>query len=752
MNPTGRDIAFLLGYPEISGGTNVIMEHALGLTRRGHRVSIVTEKSFDPSRLSWKPGASDLPLLNHQQCRDRPFDLVLATWWRSMFDLPHVAARKYAYFVQSIESRFFPESQPDMKALAEFTYRMPLPIVTEATWIKRHLEQIYGRTCSLVLNGIDKQSFSSAGPAIEPRPSEGLRVLVEGPLKVPFKRVELAVDLCRQAGISDLWMLTSSECASFPGVSRVFSRVPVTKVGEIYRSCDVLVKLSTVEGMFGPPLEMFHCGGTAIVTDVTGHDEYIKHGHNAVVVRRGHEAEVVGYLQALQRDRRFLDHLKAGALATAAQWPTWETAVEGMEQFCEQVISGPPTPDQARHDTMLLLRGALRLAGPLHEAIRRDHSGRELLRRAKDKAIKKLARSLPGARSPEATETALVGVNAATKKAVTPGEHPGDRAPMVDVKPIVFRGSPPPRPVNAAPTESRRPDRVCFVGRSTGQSDHESHVPASCQSLSSVFLDLDRASPSDLASIERWRPTCVFAFDADELSPEQMRTLTRLGPVLGHSRTPLTPERLARLRSLFPQAGRAQVLHLDSALVDPLLRGGVRCAGPFLLPIDTSRWALDDSFEAWSRRSMDAMTIATDRPGWRSSLAVLASVQGFTRVEPPRAASITRALLADSRVVVFLPRAPDDPHESPEVLRALSMGCLVVAPRLRVDYGLLASEHLVTYTNAQELREVVQRCIEAPDEQDVIRRTGFLRAQEFCASAAFATLIKDRFPSEERVR
>lgn len=37
--------------------------------------------------------------------------------------------------------------------------------------------------------------------------------------------------------------------------------------------------------MFGPPLEMFHCGGTSIVYDVTGHDEYIVHDKNGLVAK-----------------------------------------------------------------------------------------------------------------------------------------------------------------------------------------------------------------------------------------------------------------------------------------------------------------------------------------------------------------------------------------------------------------------------------------------------------------------------------
>jgi len=92
-----------------------------------------------------------------------------------------------------------------------------------------------------------------------------------------FKNVEKTIELCLQSDADEIWLLTSTEISEYPGVDKCFSRVAIEKTPEIYRSCDVLVKLSYVEGMFGPPLEMFHCGGTAIVYDVTGHDEYIKH-------------------------------------------------------------------------------------------------------------------------------------------------------------------------------------------------------------------------------------------------------------------------------------------------------------------------------------------------------------------------------------------------------------------------------------------------------------------------------------------
>ncbi|MBU0640849.1 MAG: glycosyltransferase family 4 protein, partial [Planctomycetes bacterium] len=388
------EIAILLGYPEISGGTNVILEHALGLTRLGHSVSIVTEQPFDPQRLSWKPAAQELPLLCHADCRERMFDVSVATWWRSVFDLPHVPAHRYTYFCQSIESRFFSEQEPDMKALVDFTYRQPLPVVTEASWIAQYLREYYGRETALVRNGIDKSIFRPDGERLAPRPRAGLRGLVEGPLGVSFKRVEFTIRLCQQAGIEDIWLLTSTDCSSYPGVSRVLSRVPMQEVGAVYRSCDVLVKLSTVEGMFGPPLEMMHCGGTAITSDVTGHEEYMRHGQNGIVIRRGEEAEVIDYLRALHRDRAFLNLLKDGARTTAAEWPDWSHATREMEQFVCELCQREPTHKSVQHDMLTQLRAALRLAGPLREAVAPDHSGRELLGMAWAKLRAKVARKL----------------------------------------------------------------------------------------------------------------------------------------------------------------------------------------------------------------------------------------------------------------------------------------------------------------------------------------------------------------------
>ena len=99
--------------------------------------------------------------------------------------------------------------------------------------------------------------------------------------------------------------MTASAVEAVAGVDRVFSRVPILETPRVYRSCDVLVKLSYIEGMFGPPLEMFHCGGTAIVYRVTGHEQYIRHDDNSLVVTPDDEGSGGGGDQPVETRTRF---------------------------------------------------------------------------------------------------------------------------------------------------------------------------------------------------------------------------------------------------------------------------------------------------------------------------------------------------------------------------------------------------------------------------------------------------------------
>ena len=89
------------------------------------------------------------------------FDLAIATWWRTFFDLWKVQADRYAYFVQSIESRFYPLEERVVRAAVDATYDAPLGIITEAPWIRDYFRRLYGRDAGLAVHLRFTPTYSS---------------------------------------------------------------------------------------------------------------------------------------------------------------------------------------------------------------------------------------------------------------------------------------------------------------------------------------------------------------------------------------------------------------------------------------------------------------------------------------------------------------------------------------------------------------------------------------------------------------
>ena len=68
-------IAFLLGSPDISGGTNIIFEYATRLNDLGHSLTIVTEKTVEKRSYSWHSNANQLCWKVFHDLEGEEFDL-----------------------------------------------------------------------------------------------------------------------------------------------------------------------------------------------------------------------------------------------------------------------------------------------------------------------------------------------------------------------------------------------------------------------------------------------------------------------------------------------------------------------------------------------------------------------------------------------------------------------------------------------------------------------------------------------------
>jgi glycosyltransferase involved in cell wall biosynthesis len=343
-------IAFLVNDLHLSGGINVVVKHAAGLRRdHGHDVFVVV--ALPRSIQEWHyPELGELNVIPLADVSELTFDLVIATWWETVFNLGLIKADRAIWFMQSMEDRFYAFGDP-MQLLAQTAFAIDIPIVTEASWIARQIHEFdAGRLVGYAPNGIDKSVFRRHAKEESDEEQVPFRILIEGSQHAPNKGVDQSFDVVElmKSEVEVTWISSQgARCDERPNV-RVIGPLTFEEMSREYSRADVLLKLSRVEGMFGPPLEAFHGGATAVVTPVSGAEEYIISGVNAEVVAWDDVTGTAALLDSLARDRERLANLKAGALKTASQWPDWKDSTARFESELRRICTELSQPNLPR--------------------------------------------------------------------------------------------------------------------------------------------------------------------------------------------------------------------------------------------------------------------------------------------------------------------------------------------------------------------------------------------------------------------
>ncbi|MEW6068865.1 MAG: glycosyltransferase family 4 protein [Nitrospirota bacterium] len=322
-------IAYLLPNCDVSGGVAVVLQHSNRLKKRGHDVLVATTDKV--TKTNWFPNQS-VPVITAQNL-PADLDILVATSWATAFATAKIKAKHKCYFVQSDETRFHDYGN-DFYHITQLTYLMNYHYLTEARWLQRWLLENFDKTATLIPNGLDSNIFYPTAP-LEKRNNK-FRILLEGAIWLPYKGVREAFDVVKDLDV-EVWCISSyGKPESYWKCDRFFEKVPMTKMKEIYSSCDILLKLSRVEGFFGPPLEMMACGGVCVIGKVTGYDEYIVDGENAIVVDPTNIDQARSAVLKIMEDRELREKLKKNGLETAKQWD-WEKSIDKLEQYFMEI-------------------------------------------------------------------------------------------------------------------------------------------------------------------------------------------------------------------------------------------------------------------------------------------------------------------------------------------------------------------------------------------------------------------------------
>ena len=339
-------VCLLVGELGRSGGAATIRAYADGLRRRGDQADLLPVDAL--------PAGAE------------PYDVAIATWWPTALELWRVPARRRALFLQSVESRFYEERHWFERLAAEEVLALPVSFVTVAGWIRDLLDELRpDADCDVVRGGVDKDVFERDRA---PRDGGPLRVLIEGQPSMWFKGVHEALAAVR--GMSEPVEATvvagQPEDAGDLG-ARVVGGLDPGGMAHLYAEHDVLVKLSRVESLGLSPIEAAHAGTPSVVTPYTGHDEFVAHGVNGLVVGFDDEPGTARALDRLARDGDLLARLSEGARDAARSWPSQADAAEAFAAAVEGIAERPaPDPDAAF--------AALALASRRRLEVTREHA------------------------------------------------------------------------------------------------------------------------------------------------------------------------------------------------------------------------------------------------------------------------------------------------------------------------------------------------------------------------------------------
>lgn len=344
-------IFFVVNTLGLTGGIKVIFEHANGLSRFGHDVSIVhllrlrgDVPGFFVAILkkikylllgfarrggvSWFTLEADVKLIRAMDLAGIQGDAIIATanetadWVvRSEF-----GERKY-YFVQDYENWTRKDGSVDA------TYRMPLEKIVISDWLRAMMADKFGQpVAGVVVNGIDSGAFRCEGRP--PRKNKKILMLYHIlPKKGTDIGIKALLDIKKIFPEVEVDMFGAYKPHGLPPFVRYHFRPDLEgNLKKLYCESDIYLLPSLQEGCALTPMEAMASGCAVVATDVGGVRDYAVDGETALIVPPGDPDLLAKALRMLLEDEKRLASIARSGMEYVRRF-SWEQATRNLEKI-----------------------------------------------------------------------------------------------------------------------------------------------------------------------------------------------------------------------------------------------------------------------------------------------------------------------------------------------------------------------------------------------------------------------------------
>ena len=310
------DIVYVIETNCPCGGVKVVFEHANRLHDRGHNVSIIARQQWTST--DWF--GLNVPVTYGGIDSIPACDIAVATFYTTIPAVMKSQARVKIHLSQGYEGLY-----QDAETVKKH-YQMAENTICVSKWLQSVIMDKTGKAATYIKNGLDPYVYSFKTHNINiTRP----RVLVVGEeLEIKNTRTVLSA-LSKLKNRIDVVRMFSGKDPLYE--SYKMPDMTQHEIAAVYDSCDILVSASKqVEGFGLPPLEAMASGCMVITTDNGGNKEYIKPGHNCLLID-GSEDSIISAIQKILGNPSLANELPLQGLETAKQYK-WDTAIDNLEE------------------------------------------------------------------------------------------------------------------------------------------------------------------------------------------------------------------------------------------------------------------------------------------------------------------------------------------------------------------------------------------------------------------------------------
>jgi len=341
ISPSPLSVVYLLDDTVLFGGVKVILNQANLLTRRGHRITVLS-RGPSPDWMRIEAEFRQVPDFNRRNTP--PADVTIATYWTTIASALEIAHGEAAHYCQGFEATYT-HNTDDHPAIVE-AYRQPIPALVVSPHLGRLLDEDFDRPSRLVIQPLEPFWKASLNSLLKRGPLPTPRVLVVGPWEGDWKGVPTALDAVNQMRRDgrDVRLIRLSQ---YPLTDAERSRlVPdeyhchlgPEQAAALVSGCDVLLAPSWEQEGFGlPVLEAFASGVPVVASDISCFREFAKKTATLVPAPES-TAFAEAALEILDNPGLWRRHRKAG-LAVARKYSP-RRAADSAEEALRWVASG----------------------------------------------------------------------------------------------------------------------------------------------------------------------------------------------------------------------------------------------------------------------------------------------------------------------------------------------------------------------------------------------------------------------------